>query len=116
MMRTPVFQDTFTIQLRTHTPIGHDSGNRVIYRDDEFPMDNWVKWPGWSHETDTPVEDTVSDKLYLLNTNSPDIEYLSEVQLPGDDTWYEVEGKPWKWQSPLTGTVLGTQITLKGVL
>lgn len=114
-MRTPRFRNTMTVTVRTHTPDGYDGGGRQKFTDSEAPSAGWVMWPGSTRENDDVVEDIVTDRVDVLAPPGVDVTYLQQVKLPGSDSWYEVNGRPWPWESPLTGTVLGTQIVLKAV-
>lgn len=109
------FQFTTTVTvISKNQVIGHDSGNRPIYGTPSTPSPGWVLWPQTSSE-DVAAEDITTDVLEGLAPNGTDLTGISQVQVPGFDKTYEVQGRPWPWQSPLTGTAPGIQVVLKAV-
>lgn len=109
------FQFTTTVTVISKNQIvGYDSGNRPIYGDNSAPSAGWVLWPQSSTET-TVAEDITTDTLEGLAPNGTDLTTISQVQVPGFDKTYEVQGRPWPWSSPFTGTAPGIQVILKAV-
>ena len=108
-------QFTTTVTLISKDTItGYDAGNRPIYGNTETASPGWVLWPQSTSEV-TVAEDITTDTLEGLAPNGTDLSTISQVQVPGFDKTYEVQGRPWPWQSPLTGTAPGIQVVLKAV-
>lgn len=63
----------------------------------------------------TDMRDTVITGWTLYAPFGVDIVATSEIQLPGDTTWWQVDGEVAPWQSPHSGWRPGTQVALRRV-
>lgn len=110
------FQFTTTVTVISKNVItGYDGGNRPIYGNESSPSAGWVLWPQTTTET-VVAEDITTDQLEGLAPNGTDLSTISQVTVPAfPGKVYEVQGRPWPWASPLTGTAPGIQVVLKAV-
>lgn len=91
---------------------GYDAGSRPVYSKAETSSPGWVLWPAGSTE-DVTQEDIVTDILNALAPPGTDVSAVSQVKVLGDA--YQVEGKPYPYLSPFTGTAPGVHLMLKRV-
>lgn len=63
----------------------------------------------------TDLRDTVITGWTLYPPYGADLLYTDEVQLPGDDTWWQVDGEVGNWRSPFSSWAPGGQVTLRRV-
>lgn len=107
------FQFATTVTLLGEPVVtGYDSGNRPIYSNAETSSPGWVLWPAGSTENVTQ-EDVVTDLLNALAPAGTDVSAVSQVKVLGQT--YQVQGKPFPYVSPLTGTSPGVHLVLKRV-
>lgn len=79
------------------------------------PVDGCVIWQNSSTET-MQGRDTIVTSMTVLAPVGSDILATDKVYLPGDDTAksarWQVNGDPWRIQSPFTGWQPGSQVEL----
>jgi hypothetical protein len=104
----------YGVTVTVRRPGGHDKyGNQLPA--DEHTVADCVVSPGGSAE---PNAFGVSVEWDLdLMCSDPDVNILAsdEVLLPGDDTVYQVYGRPRRYVNPFTGWRAGCVVHLKGV-
>ena len=70
-----------------------------------------IRWPRGSGE-ERNRSDVVTTGWMLSVRVTADIRSSDQLQMPGDPTWWDVEGDPQPYESPLTGTQFATPIAL----
>lgn len=76
-------------------------------------VERCIRWPRTSSEF-TDRSDSVSTGWMLVVPVGADLLATDEVQMPGDaaDVWWQVEGDPLPYVSPLSGWAPGTPVAL----
>lgn len=100
--------ETVTV-LRAGDPTQDPYGNDVPGPDTETDYDGCAVWPRVSSE-DVQARDQVIDGLYVLFPAGADVLATDRVRARGQV--YLVDGEPGLYESPLTGTALGPQVSL----
>lgn len=108
---------TFTVMVRR-------SGGRGPWGDAQSPSTHevagCVKWPRVTNEAASSVRDQSTDFSqsvatgYMLHVPAgSDLLASDEIQLPGDTSWWQVNGDPLPWgPSPFTGKLPGIIVAL----
>lgn len=102
-----------TVTLVTTTVTGRDDYGKDILATVETPSPGWVVWPATQGSEATQGQDIITDTVVALAPPGTVVKATDQVKVFGRT--YEVQGNPWSWQSPLTGTTPGVQVDLKAV-
>ena len=98
--------------LRPGPSTTDDYGNDVPGPDTETTYTGCAVWPRVSSE-DVQARDQVIYGLYVLFPAGADVLATDRVRVRGQV--YQVDGEPGVFHSPLTGTLIGPQVSLTRV-
>lgn len=102
---------TFTVTVRR-------GGGRDSWGDPKPPVthaiEGCVRWPRVSAE-ESDRSNVVSTGWILSVPVGADLRATDEVQMPGDSSWWQVDGDPLPYVSPLTGWAPGVPVGLSQV-
>lgn len=99
--------NTFTVLVR-RTAAGRWGGKPTPATHE---VTGCIRWPRGSGE-ERNRSDVVTTGWMLSAPVGADITATDQVQMPGDPTWWEVEGDPQPYESPFTDRAFGTPIAL----
>jgi hypothetical protein len=100
--------ETCTV-LRAGAPTRDPYGNDVPGADTETSYGGCAVWPRFSSEN-VQTRDQVIEGLYVVFPTGANVLATDRVRTRGQV--YLVDGEPGTFQSPLTGTTLGPQVSL----
>lgn len=102
-----------TVTLVARAVTGRDRYGNDVYTDTRTDSPGWVVWPSGLGAEVTQGQDIATDNLTCIAPVGTVLASVDRVEVAGKS--YEVQGNPWSWQSPFTGTQPGVQVELKAV-
>lgn len=111
---------THTVTITVRRPAGTDRyGDPLPFTTHEIPGCIVAPSTGDAGQATsqerTDVRDTVITGHTVYAPYGADILAIDEVRVPGDPTWWQVEGDVANWASPFTNWQPGTQVALRRV-
>lgn len=105
--------DAVTVTVLTTTVVGRDAYGKDIVSTVSVDSPGWVIWPAGAGTEAVQGQDILTDTLVGLAPPGTAVAAIDKVVVDGRT--YSVQGNPWPWKSPLTGTEPGVQVALKAV-